>query len=157
MLQVKWKVIFLTGLMVKRKQKSRNWVFWNLHKFEKAKVKDSKADTNTWSNFFHAGNHPLHSKPSLCEDTTTHTALDTRRCLLSLYFTPRNDLDVRFGEPSSSSMYLPKPPIFLLLQDSNDVVLWEVQVVLFLCCPRTKGLSFQVFYSLPLGQKATKS
>lgn len=145
MLQVKWKVIFLTGLMIKRKQKSRNRVFWNLHKFEMVKVKDPNADTT------------CEAVSSMLGITTTHTARNTQRCLLSLYFTPRNDLDIRFGEPSSSSMYLPKPPIFLLLQDSNDVVLWEVQMVLFLCRPRTKGLSFQVFYSLPLGQKATKS
>lgn len=83
------------------------------------KVKDPNADTTC-----EAVSSMLGVTLGLCgEDTTTHTAPNTRRCSLSLYFTPRNDLDVRFGEPSSSSMYLPKPPIFLLLQDSNDVVL----------------------------------
>lgn len=40
-----------------------------------------------------------------------------------------------FREPALFIVQLSQPPILLLLQNLNDVVLVEVQVVVGLCCP----------------------
>lgn len=71
--------------------------------------------------FYCTANHAIADSSMKTLTSTPH--VNTQKCLLfPLDFTPRDDFDIRLRKPSSSSMYFPKPPIFLLLQDSNNIM-----------------------------------
>lgn len=52
--------------------------------------------------------------------------------------------DVGLGEPALLAIQHAQPPVLLLLQHLNDVVLVEVEMIVGLCGPRAQGLGQHV-------------